>query len=107
MSYIDSNLMPGEQVIYRTRRHFMLTLGAPLTIAAGCAVAAAVPFYNQWTRAGWVFVCLGLLEVLYGTIVYRSSEFSVTNRRVMIKTGLLTTKSWELRYTIVPYRTSK
>jgi uncharacterized membrane protein YdbT with pleckstrin-like domain len=96
MSYIGSNLMPGEQVIYRTRRHFMLTLGAPLTIAAGCAVAAAVLFYDAWTRAGWVFVCLGLLEVLYGTIVYRSSEFSVTNRRVMIKTGLLSTKSWEL-----------
>jgi uncharacterized membrane protein YdbT with pleckstrin-like domain len=96
MSYIDSNLMPGEQVIYRTRRHFMLTLGAPLTIAAGCAVTAAVLFYDQWTRTGWLFVCVGLLGVLRGAIVHRSSEFSVTNRRVMIKTGLLTTKSWEL-----------
>jgi uncharacterized membrane protein YdbT with pleckstrin-like domain len=96
MSYIDSNLMPGEQVIYRTRRHFMLTLGTPLTIAAGCAVMATVLFYYQWTRAGWLFVCLGLLEVLHGAIVHRSSEFSVTNRRVMIKMGVLTTKSWEL-----------
>ena len=96
MAYIDSKRMPGEVVVYRTRRHVMLTLAGPLTIALACAAVGVIFFHMQSTVAGWVFAGVALAEVAHGLIAHWSSEFSVTNRRVMIKTGVLTTKSWEL-----------
>jgi uncharacterized membrane protein YdbT with pleckstrin-like domain len=92
---MDSNLMPRERMIYLTRRHFALTLARPLAIALACAVIGAFFFHAESRIAGWVFFAFALIEVVHGVIVHLSSEFFVTNRRVVIKTGILTTKSWE------------
>jgi uncharacterized membrane protein YdbT with pleckstrin-like domain len=88
VAIIDAKLMPGERVIYLTRRHFVLTLAGPLAIALACAVVGTFFFHAGSRIAGWVFFA-------FGVIVHLSSEFFVTNRRLMIKTGILTTKSWE------------
>jgi uncharacterized membrane protein YdbT with pleckstrin-like domain len=68
MGYVDDNLMPGEQVTHRTRLH--------------------------WT----IFVSLkALLTLLVAPLVARAtSEFAVTNRRVIIKVGLVSRKTVEL-----------
>ncbi len=68
MGYVESNLMAGEQVTHRTRLH--------------------------WT----VFVSLkALLTLFISPLVARAtSEFAVTNRRVIIKVGLVSRKTVEL-----------
>ncbi len=68
MGYVEDNLMPGEQVTHRTRLH--------------------------WT----VFVSLKALFTLFiAPLVARAtSEFAVTNRRVIIKVGLVSRRTVEL-----------
>ncbi len=68
MGYVDDNLMAGEQVMHRTRLH--------------------------WT----IFVSLKALFTLFiSPLVARAtSEFAVTNRRVIIKVGLVSRKTVEL-----------
>ncbi len=68
MGYVEDNLMAGEEVRHRTRLH--------------------------WT----VFVSLkALLTLFIAPVVARAtSEFAVTNRRVIIKVGLVSRKTVEL-----------
>jgi uncharacterized membrane protein YdbT with pleckstrin-like domain len=68
MGYVESNLMQGEQVRYRARLHWIIfcTLSAFLT-------AFIAPLIVRWT-----------------------SEFAVTNRRVVIKVGLISRHTIEL-----------
>jgi uncharacterized membrane protein YdbT with pleckstrin-like domain len=68
MGYVEDNLMAGEQVTHRTKLH--------------------------WT----VFVSLkALLTLFIAPLVARAtSEFAVTNRRVVIKVGLVSRKTVEL-----------
>jgi uncharacterized membrane protein YdbT with pleckstrin-like domain len=68
MGYVEDNLMAGERVTHRTRLH--------------------------WTA----FVSLkALLTLFIAPLVARAtSEFAVTNRRVIIKVGLVSRKTVEL-----------
>jgi len=96
MSYVDKHLLPGEQVGYRTRLHWKLyllpALGAlvvllPLTILAldsDTKILAALP----------AVAAVVLLAIPY--VQRRTSEFAVTNKRVILKLGILTTRSVEL-----------
>ncbi|HET8541292.1 MAG TPA: PH domain-containing protein [Anaeromyxobacter sp.] len=68
MGYVEDTLMAGEQVTHRTRLH--------------------------WT----IFVSLkALLTLFVAPLVARAtSEFAVTNRRVIIKVGLVSRRTIEL-----------
>jgi uncharacterized membrane protein YdbT with pleckstrin-like domain len=96
MSYIERHLLTGEAVTFRTRLHwkiyFLAGLGVtlvlvPLTVWALVStrkVLAVLPFAAS----------LVVLAVPY--LKRRSSEFAVTNKRVIIKLGVLKTRSIEL-----------
>lgn len=85
MGYIDRNLLADETILYRTKKHLIIFL-TPLIITGICvfffynsnpyvvkiavipAIAAAISWANQ------------LLE-------YFTSEFAVTNKRILMKEG--------------------
>src|SRR5579885_2281340 len=80
MGYVDKHLGPGERVIFRTRLHPVLFNGAARFSA---------------------FVVLGVIAVILASFVtpfarWRTSEFAVTDRRVLIKVGLLSVHTVEL-----------
>ena len=96
MSYIDKNLLQGERVVFRTRLHWKLLVGPVLFLLAMLVPAAWLYVQRTWTN--WVLLApaIGLL-VLFAAIVKRgSSDFAVTNKRVMMKTGVFNTRSVEL-----------
>ena len=96
MSYIDGNLLPGEQVVFRTRLHWKLLVG-PLLFA----VVTFLPVAWMVTRGTWSNLVLlapglGVLVLLAALIRRQSSEFAVTTKRVMMKGGVFSTRSVEL-----------
>lgn len=96
MSYIDRNLLEGEQVVYRTRLHWLLLLWPVLffiCIALPCAWWLANGSGNSYA---WVPLVLGVLILLPAYIKRQSSDFAVTNKRVMMKVGVFHTRSIEL-----------
>jgi uncharacterized membrane protein YdbT with pleckstrin-like domain len=96
MSYIDGNLLPGEQVVFRTRVHWKILVG-PLLFA----VVTFLPVVWLLTQGTWnnlVLIApgLGLLVFLAALVRRQSSDFAVTNKRVMMKVGVFSTRSVEL-----------
>jgi uncharacterized membrane protein YdbT with pleckstrin-like domain len=89
--YVDSNLLPGEQVIYRTQLHAIIYLSPALIVLAGIVLG----FYVG-PAGGLAVLAVGLLALLGAWIRQWSSEFAVTNRRVIIKTGWLSRRTIEL-----------
>jgi uncharacterized membrane protein YdbT with pleckstrin-like domain len=92
MGYVDSNLLPNEHVTYRARLHRIIYLlpVCVLIVALGAAVAS-----GSWI-AGGVLGLIGLLMMVPPWIRSISSEFAVTNKRVLVKVGLVRRHSLEL-----------
>jgi Bacterial PH domain len=90
MSYVDSNLLPGEQVIFRGRLH-----GIIFTLPIGLAVIGILSL----TVSGVLGISLlGAAAILgFASLVqFISSEFAVTNRRVILKEGFIRRRTIEL-----------
>jgi uncharacterized membrane protein YdbT with pleckstrin-like domain len=96
MSYIDSNLLAGEQVVYRTRLHWLVFLTPVLCVAVVLLPIAWFLANGAWSRFAWIPLVLGLLVLLVTFIKRQSSDFAVTNKRVMMKVGVFSTRSVEL-----------
>jgi uncharacterized membrane protein YdbT with pleckstrin-like domain len=109
MSYVESNLVPGEQVIYETRLHWIVML--PHIFVGGLLLAlpgALLLFYalgqtgietrNLPIMEGGAAVLLlaGVVVMLVGMVRRNATEMAVTNRRVVIKTGLASRKTIEM-----------
>jgi len=96
MSYIDGNLLEGEHVIYRTRLHWLIFLGPVLFIAVVLAPIAWFLALGAWSGYAWIPLALGVAILLGAVIRRHSSDFAVTNKRVMTKVGVFHTRSIEL-----------
>jgi uncharacterized membrane protein YdbT with pleckstrin-like domain len=107
MSYVERSLVPGERLLYETRHHWMVLIGPLLMalvfvgLAAGLFVEAIEAKNGSGVLAGasaeavhgMDFVAIALVAAAIGTLVYglakrNATEMAVTDRRVLIKTGI-------------------
>jgi uncharacterized membrane protein YdbT with pleckstrin-like domain len=96
MSYVDRHLLPNEAVAYKTTLHWkvyvwpvVLTVVVfiPLFVLATTATNKAIP----------ILPLLGIGLMFGAAYLHRRfSEYAVTNKRVIMKTGVLQTRSLEL-----------
>jgi len=109
MSYVESNLVPGETVIYETRLHWIVMLWH---IVLGClllGLPGALLLYYALSQTGLdsktlrimegggvASIVCGFIVILMGMIRRNATEMAVTNRRVVIKTGLASRKTIEM-----------
>src|SRR5947208_2253561 len=96
MSYVDRHLLGGESVTYRTRLHWKI-YSIPMLVVLVALLPLAIWALTS-ERKALALIPLGLaLALLAGPYLQRrSSEFAVTNKRVIIKLGFLSTRSIEL-----------
>lgn len=91
MGFIDENLMPNESIIYRTKLHWIVFVPPAVLILLGLLMAGG----SEVSGAGAFLVILGVIWGAARGITYATSEFGVTTRRVLIKTGLIRRDSIE------------
>jgi uncharacterized membrane protein YdbT with pleckstrin-like domain len=96
MSYIDRNLLPGEWVVYRTRLHWLFFLAPVLFTVVVLLPIAWFMANGTWSHFAWIPVLLAVLVLLNAYIKRQASDFAVTNKRVMMKMGVFSTRSIEL-----------
>ena len=96
MSYVDKNLLNGETVLFRTRLHWSLYVPAVLLTLLVMVPIAVVMVMNLLGMFAAIPIGIGLAVILAAHIRRQSSEFAVTNKRVVIKLGVMTTRSLEL-----------
>lgn len=94
MPYVEDHLLPGERITYRAHLHklsyLLPVLGAIVLIAGGIMAIAA----QRNTIAMLAFIA-ALVPLIGAYITYTSSEFAVTNKRVVIKVGFIQRKTLE------------
>lgn len=93
MSFIDTNLLSGEEVFFRTKLHWII-FSTPILW-----LLAAVIFYIY--QPGNVIICL--LPLLFGIgstistlVTYLTSEYGITNKRVLMKYGFIQIRSVDM-----------
>ena len=109
MSYIESNLVPGETVIYQTRLHWIvmlwhivlgcLLLGLPGVLLLSHALSQTgieSKTLHVMEGGGVALLVCGAVAILMGMVRRNATEIAVTNRRVVIKTGLVSRKTIEM-----------
>jgi uncharacterized membrane protein YdbT with pleckstrin-like domain len=107
MSYVEKSLVPGETLLYQTRHHWMVLLG-PLLISAlfaalgvgclaelvaakegkGMLVGVSENSVHATEFAGVLLVVVAIAVFAFGLAKRNATEMAVTNKRVLIKTGM-------------------
>lgn len=96
MPSLDRQLLAGERIVYRTRPHWIL-FGGPLLVALAGVILGAVlqvTMQDYW-YAGAALVGVALLLAVPPAVRYLSSDFAVTDKRVLARMGLLHRQSLE------------
>ena len=96
MSYVESNLIPGEQVLYQTGLHWIVFVGPVFFAAFFGLVGLPLLFMRDSAIVGFFFLVFAGLLILLGYLIRKATEMAVTNKRIVIKTGLLSRKTFEL-----------
>ena len=93
MSYVEKHLMPGEQIEYRANLHWLVFL-LPILLFIPAIWLFSVG--GEIAKGFALILIVGVLVTgLIAVIERRTSEFAVTNKRVLIKTGLIRRHSLE------------
>jgi len=98
MGYVDKNLVPGEQILYRAHLHLIIFLTAMLFTLLGVALIVTgliLQLIVVWIPGALVLV-YGLVKLVGRYARYVTSEFAVTNKRVLVKIGLFQRHTLEL-----------
>jgi uncharacterized membrane protein YdbT with pleckstrin-like domain len=92
MGYVESNLLPNEQITYRANLHWVIYALPAIVFLVAILVALGG---GGWI-AGMAIGIVGFVLLLPPWIRASSSEFAITNKRVLIKVGLIRRHSLEL-----------
>ena len=92
MSYINKHLMNGETVVYQTKLNWSEYLKGITIIIIGIII---IESSNTAGTFGGFLVLVGLFLLGKSFLKMKSSEFAVTDKRVLIKVGILRTQSLE------------
>lgn len=99
MSYVDDHLLANERVVYRARLHWIVYLRCIFVLLL--AVGIGVLVYRRWGLqpgliAGGILFVIGLAEAFARRLTVWTSEFAVTDKRLIIKTGIIRRHALEL-----------
>lgn len=108
MSFVERHLISGEAVQYQTRLHWIVMLGHLLVALLLDAAAVALLFFYSRVRNNpdahgeillWVAIGAFIISAIVfaiGAIRRNATEMALTNKRVIVKTGLATRRTLEL-----------
>lgn len=98
MKFLENYFQPGEEVIYRAKIHLFLFLEPLFLLAVGGFIVGGDPVpVMKWL--GITVLFLGLVSLVQRICVKVGSLFVVTNRRVVLKTGIIRRRVAELMLT--------
>jgi uncharacterized membrane protein YdbT with pleckstrin-like domain len=92
MGYIKKHLMSGETIVYQTKLNWSEYLKGITIIIIGIII---IKSSNTAGTFGGFLVLVGLFLLGKSFLKMKSSEFAVTDKRVLIKVGILRTQSLE------------
>jgi len=110
LSYVEKHLIPGETIQYQTKLHWIVMLGHVaiaavfellaitllVTSFSRAAGAKATPSHSALYVAALVCFLVGAALFCIGLLKRSVTEMAVTNKRVIVKTGLAERRTTEI-----------
>ncbi len=105
--YIQSTLLKDEELIYIARPHWIIFSPAVITLFLALLFYYYGPVYFSFRSSLWggyqlfdvisaVVALVGLYWLLTAYIMYRTAEYGITDKRVLMKTGWIRRNSLEI-----------
>lgn len=96
MSHIETKLQPGEEIKHMAKLHFFLFV-QPIILLLGTFLASAPKEISAMTHyAGLLILFFGLVSLVQRLFVKIGSSYAVTNKRVILKTGIISRRAVDL-----------
>jgi uncharacterized membrane protein YdbT with pleckstrin-like domain len=96
MSYVDSQLLAGETVRYRARLHRgIFSVPSVFVVLTLAALIGAIAAGHWWWLLVAVTGIIGAFTFSRAWVTYKTSEFAVTDKRVVIKVGWIRRRTLE------------
>jgi uncharacterized membrane protein YdbT with pleckstrin-like domain len=89
-NYVEANLAPGERILYKSQVHWVVYLAPVLLLSFG------LPWLSIGGKSGLAIVAVGLIAGAAAYVRQATSEFAITDKRVIFKTGLFSRKTIEI-----------
>jgi uncharacterized membrane protein YdbT with pleckstrin-like domain len=90
MSYIEDNLMKGENLVYSGKLHWIVFIWPAIFFFVG------ITFSFDSVAVGGLFFFFAAITGIPLFINYMTSEFGITNKRVIVKVGFIRRNSIEI-----------
>jgi uncharacterized membrane protein YdbT with pleckstrin-like domain len=99
MSFIQKNLMANERITFSTKLNWTLYIKPVVIILI--AIVLLIDSYHSINgfiiyAVGIMLLVAGMLSAVVTYLKIKTFEFTVTNKRVLIKHGILRTQSFEI-----------
>jgi Predicted membrane protein len=100
MNYIKNNLQPGEEIKYVAKIHFFLFVQPTILLLFGSLLASGPKEISEITHyTGLLILFFGLISLVQRLLVKFGSAYAVTNKRVVLKTGVISRRAVDLLLT--------
>lgn len=93
MSYVDNTLLPDEQVTFRAHLHWIIFARAVVIESIGIIFLLIGHAFGAF---GAVILLVGVVLWVAAYVQRRTSEFAVTNKRIIVKVGILRRRTVEM-----------
>jgi uncharacterized membrane protein YdbT with pleckstrin-like domain len=95
MGYVENNLLAEEKIFFRTHLHWKVFLPSVLLFVVAIAVTAGAMYQGFDPYLSLLILVIPLGVLFHNYLTWRCSEFAVTDKRVLIKTGIVSRHTLE------------
>lgn len=97
MCYIESNLQSSEEIKYVTKLHIFLFVQPVILLLIGALLASSPKEISTMSHfARLMFLFFWLVPLVQRLLVKIGSSYAVTNKQVILKTGVVSRKAVDL-----------
>jgi uncharacterized membrane protein YdbT with pleckstrin-like domain len=94
MNYIENNLQAGEEIKYVAKLHFFLFVQPLVFLLLGWWLYGSETGVLHY--GGMFLLLIGVVSLVQRLLVKIGSAYAVTNKRVVLKTGVISRKAVDL-----------
>lgn len=97
-SYTTATLQPDERPLHKTTLHWMVLVVPILASIFSLIIIGPIGMIASWKGQSWVWLLLAIpvAIVAFAALAVKTSELVITDRRVLIKVGVIQRQTFEM-----------